>query len=90
MFNTHSSVCDARLESFIYYLALRNAPMNLLNKVGRALTAEEALNICIDEGFGEVVYDMEKGAEDRIKKYLKDEKYLVKVIIYSMERGAFI
>ena len=90
VFNTHSGVCDARLEAFIYYLALRNAPMSLLNKVGSALTAEEALNICIDEGFGEVVYDMEKGAEDRIKKYLKDEKYPVKVIIYSMERGAFI
>ena len=30
---------------------------------------------------------MERGAEERVKKYLKDEDYPVKVIIYSMERG---
>ena len=29
---------------------------------------------------------MGKGAEMRIRKYLKDENYPVKVIIYSMER----
>ena len=90
VFNTHSSVCDARLEAFIYYLALRNSPRSILDKVSSALTAEEALNICIDEGFEEIVYDMEKGSEERIKKYLKDENYPVKVIIYSMERGAFV
>lgn len=89
-FNTHSRVCDARMEAFIYYLALKSAPIDLLRKVNDAITAEEALNICIEEGFGDVVVDMERGCESRIRKYLKDDNYPVKVIIYSMERGAFL
>ena len=86
-FNTHNKVCDGRMEAFIYYLALKGAPMKLLERINLALTAEEALNICIESGFEEIVKDMEKGAEMRIRKYLKDENYPVKVIIYSMERG---
>ena len=46
--------------------------------------------MCIEAGYGEVVKHMEKGAEVRIRKYLKDEDYNVKVIIYSMERGVHI
>lgn len=87
VFNTHSRICDARMEAFIYYLALRGAPIKVLERVGQAITAEEGVNICIEEGYGEIIRDMEKGAEKRIRKYLKDENYPVKVIIYSMERG---
>lgn len=90
VFNTHSKICDARMEAFIYYLALRGAPMKILEKVGKAITAEEGLNICIDEGYGEIIRDMELGAEMRIRKYLKDEDYPVKVIIYSMERRVYM
>lgn len=90
VFNTHSKVCDGRMEAFIYYLALMEASKDLLDKINNAITAEEGLNICIESGFGHVVRHMEKGAEDRIKKYLKDEEFEVKVIIYSMERGVEI
>src|SRR5690606_21350594 len=90
VFNTHSKVCDGRMEAFVYYLALMGAPLELLNRVNDAVTAEEGLNICIDSGYGDVVRHMERGAEDRIRKYLKDEDYKVKVIIYSMERGVDI
>lgn len=87
IFNTHSRICDARLEAFIYYLAFMEADISLLKQVMGALTAEEGLNICIDKGYGQIVALMEKGAEERIKRYIKDEDYKVKVIIYSMERG---
>lgn len=87
VFNTHSKVCDGRMEAFIYYLSFMGAPIELLEKVNNCITAEEGINVCIEAGFGEVVKHMEKGAEMRIKKYLKDEDYRVKVIIYSMERG---
>lgn len=90
VFNTHSKVCDCRMEAFIYYLALMGAPRDVLDQVSNAITAEEGLNICIEEGYGKVLKDMEKGAEDRIRRYLKDEEYEVKVIIYSMERGVEI
>lgn len=87
VFNTHSKVCDGRMEAFIYYLSFMGAPLELLEEVNNCITAEEGINVCIGAGFGEVVKHMEKGAEMRIKKYLKDENYSVKVIIYSMERG---
>lgn len=87
VFNTHSKVCDGRMEAFIYYLALMGAPRELLDRVNNAVTAEEGLNICIEAGYGQVVKYMEGGAEEKIRKYLKDENYPVKVVIYSMERG---
>lgn len=90
VFNTHSKICDGRMEAFIYYLAMMDAPKSLLEKVDKAITAEEGLNICIEAGYGQVVKEMEKGAENRIKRYLKDEDLEVKVIIYSMERGVDI
>lgn len=87
IFNTHSQVSDARKEAFIYYLALRGAPKNIIKKINESLTAEEALNICIEEGYDYVIRDMEKGAEERVRNYLKDKNFPVKVVMYSMERG---
>lgn len=87
VFNTHSKTCDGRMEAFIYYLAFRGAPLEFLNKIDSLLTAEEALNVCMDNGYGEIKADMEKGAEMRIKRYIKDEDFNVDVKIYSMERG---
>ena len=90
VFNTHSRACDARMEAFVYYLALMGSPIELLNRINNTLTAEEALNICIESGYGEVIRHMERGAEERVRRYLKDENYHVKVIMYSMERGVSI
>lgn len=90
VFNTHSKVCDARMEAFVYYLAFMGAPLDLIKKIDSTLTAEEAINICIEQGYGEIVKLMQKGAESRVKKYLKDEDYNVEVIIYSMEKGVNI
>lgn len=90
IFNTHSNVSDTRMEAFIYYLAMMGAPATVLNKVNDAITAEQALNIAIEEGYGHVIRQMEKGAEYRIKKYLRDNEIKIRVIIYSMERGVDI
>ena len=90
VFNTHSRACDARMEAFVYYLGLMGAEVELLEKINSTLTAEEAINICVEAGYGQVVKQMELGAEMRIRRYLKDEDYNVKVIIYSMERGVNI
>lgn len=90
VFNTHSKICDARMEAFIYYLAFVDAPLDLIHIIDKTLTAEQAVEICIEQGYGRIVKDMERGAEKRIKKYLKDEDASVKVIIYSMERGVDI
>lgn len=87
VFNTHSKVCDARMEAFVYYLALMEAPIDLIEKINNCLTAEEAVNICIDNGYGSIVKLMEDGSENRIKRYIKDENFDIEVKMYSMERG---
>jgi cobalt-precorrin-5B (C1)-methyltransferase len=86
-FNTHSRICDIRLEAFIYHLALMETPIGFLNQVEKCLTAEEALHLCLDHGYGQVARKMESSAEERIRRYLKDDGIEIKVTIYSMERG---
>jgi len=87
VFNTHSKVCDARIESFIYYLALTNAPKDLIFKVKEALTAEEALKIIIESGHKKAIEEMKKGCVERVKSYIKDKDFNIEVIMYSMEYG---
>jgi cobalt-precorrin-5B (C1)-methyltransferase len=86
-FNTHSKICDVRIEAFIYYLALKGAPRSLLSKVNSCLTSEEAVKILLDNSYGEVFDDMTKGCEDRIKRYLKNISLNIKVVMYSMDYG---
>lgn len=87
VFNTHSKSSDTRMEAFVYYLALMGAPLEFMEKIDKLLTAEEALNICMDNGYEQIKRDMEKGAEIRVKRYIKDDDFKVKVLTYSMERG---
>ena len=86
-FNTHSKICDMRIESFIYYLSLVNAPHELIMKINECITSEEALKLIIENDYKSVIEDMTKGCEYRIRRYLKDEKFNIKVIMYSMDYG---
>ena len=90
IFNTHNKICDSRMEAFVYYLGLRGASVALMNKVNNSITAEEALNISIEEGYGDIAVAMAKGCEERIRRYLKDEDYPIDVIIFSMEGGVLM
>ncbi|MCX7883586.1 MAG: cobalt-precorrin-5B (C(1))-methyltransferase CbiD [Caloramator sp.] len=87
VFNTHSRICDGRIEAFIYHLALLNAPFSLLNKINGCKTSEEALKICIEEGYKDIGKQMKESCIKRIKSYVKDEDFNIDVIIYSMEFG---
>ncbi|WP_409228541.1 cobalt-precorrin-5B (C(1))-methyltransferase CbiD [Gudongella sp. SC589] len=86
-FNTHSRICDTRIEAFVYHLALMGVPLDFLQDLQNCLTAEEAVHRCIDEGYPEVVKRMEESAQERIRTYLKDDGYEIRVIMYSMEGG---
>lgn len=86
-FNTHNRVCDTRIEAFIYYLAFLKAPVNLISKVNDSITSEEALNIVLNAGYGEIIDSMKDGCIKRIKRYVKDENFDVDVIMYSLEHG---
>ncbi len=84
-FNTHSKVCDVRIEAFIYYLALAGAPQPLLQKVNHCTTTEEALALLLDSDYKHIMDNMRQGCIKRIKRYVKDEDFDIDVILYSME-----
>lgn len=86
-FNTHSRVCDTRLEAFVYHLVHMEAPIDFIRRIETCLTAEEALHLCADKGYGDIAKRMENSAQKRIRTYLKDEDLDVRVVVYSMERG---
>lgn len=88
-FNTHSKICDVRIEAFVYYLALNSAPIELINCVNECKTSEEALKLIIDNNYSVVINKMIAGCVERIKRYLKDEdsESNIHVIMYSMDYG---
>lgn len=90
IFQTHNRYADTRMEAFIYYLAMREAPIEFLREISREETAENATEKVIEKGYSVIFKDMEEGIASRIKTYLKDEEIRVKVIIYSMKRGRLV
>lgn len=87
IFNTHSKNCDTRMEAFVYYLFMIDAPRDFILKISELNTAEEAMNLCIENGYSDAILKMQEGAAIRIKRYLKDDELNINVFIYSMERG---
>ena len=88
-FNTHSKICDVRIEAFVYYLALSGAPLELINRVNECKTSEEALILIMNNDYPVVINNMIDGCVDRIKRYLKDDdnESNIDVIMYSMDYG---
>lgn len=87
IFNTHNEVADTRMEAFCFYLALRGVETYHLKNILNHISGEEVVEYLIENNLQDVIYDMEKGAEKRIKKYLKDEDVKIKVKMYSLKRG---
>lgn len=85
--NTHNRTADTRMEAFVYYLAMQGNTGKTLHSINAFLTAEEGFNYLIEHNLMQVITEMERGAEERIKKYLKDDNVNIKVIIYSMRRS---
>ncbi len=86
-FNTHSKVCDIRIEAFVYYLALAGAPTAVLHKATHCVSSEEVLTLLLDENYGSIIHDMQQGCVKRLRQYVKDESFEVDVIFYSLELG---
>ncbi|KPU45405.1 cobalt-precorrin-6A synthase [Oxobacter pfennigii] len=86
-FNTHSKICDVRMEAFVYYLALKGASNDCLLKVSKCLTSEEALEVVKEHGYVDIIEDMKNGCIERIKRYIKNEDFNIKLYMYSMKYG---
>ncbi len=87
VFNTHSKVCDARMEAFVYYLALAGAPQELLVQVNACATSEEVVALLRESGYAHIFWAMRQGCITRIQRYVKDPEFAVDVILYSLEDG---
>ncbi len=87
IFNTHNRAADTRMESFVYYMAKSGMDLELIYRIDESLTAEEAANYLIDNGYEHIISKMEEGTASRVRKYLKDEDLNVEVKMYTMERG---
>ncbi|MDO5037119.1 MAG: cobalt-precorrin-5B (C(1))-methyltransferase CbiD [Tissierellia bacterium] len=85
IFNTHSAVSDTRMEAFVYYLYHLEAPRDLIQKVEAALTAQEALKLCREAGYGHISQAMEAGCQKRISQYIRNDKVDIQVHIYTMD-----
>lgn len=85
-FNTHSKVCDMRIEAFIYYLAVRKEIYEI-EKFLNFKTSEEAVEYLKSISKEYIFEDMRQGCIQRIKTYLKDEKFDIDVMLYSMKYG---
>lgn len=86
-FNTHSKVCDVRMEAFIYYLALAKAPVEVLERIKNCITTEEALDVVFESGMDSIIQDMKLGCIDRVRRYIKNDNFDIVLYMYSMKHG---
>jgi len=86
IFNTHSKVADARMEILMANLALLSSDINLIKKVSKSITTDEAIKYIKEYNKMEVFNNIVKKTENRlnIRSYGEVKNG---VVIFSNEHG---
>lgn len=69
-FYTHNRISDSRMEILAAYLALNNAPNELIKKVMDEITTEGAYKIISEAGYDLIWKEIAEKASDRSERYL--------------------
>ncbi|SHE28624.1 cobalt-precorrin-5B (C(1))-methyltransferase CbiD [Caloramator proteoclasticus] len=87
-FNTHSHISDLRMESFVYFLAKNHISYEVIDRVDKMATAEEAVCFLVDNGYNFVILDMLKGAINKIKQLVRNDME-IRIIMYTFRGDVF-
>jgi len=84
-FQTHSRVCDVRLEVIALELALIGAPTDIVTKVYKEKTTEGAINLLGDD-YRSIYKNIANKVKERLFQYTY-ETIPAEVIMFSMNKG---
>ncbi|MTI65217.1 MAG: cobalamin biosynthesis protein CbiD [Firmicutes bacterium] len=86
IFNTHSKMADGRMEILSAYCALMGASQNLIEKIMKSITTEEATKYIKDFGYEDIFNQIAEKITEKCRERTNDSLKIGSVI-FSQEQG---